>query len=192
MQLALISILFISIQFITYGQKLHITLKNNDHKEKHTKDQLLRLIDQYDITGLIYTDSIVIDSSPFTKPSSHPVLTLNTRHIRDDELLLSTFIHEQFHWYINDHPEKDEIYSVLEKDYPVILHRFPKGSGGKVDTRYHILICYLEFRALQRALGELKAWQIISFWEQDHYTWVYKVVRENTSSLEALCRTYKL
>ena len=29
---------------------------------------------------------------------SHPVLTLHTRHRRDDDLLLSTFLHEQLHW----------------------------------------------------------------------------------------------
>src|SRR5262249_41281436 len=65
--------------------------------EAQTKEQLLRLLKTYDVSRWIFTKSIVIDERAI--PHSHPVLTLHARHLQDDELLLSTFVHEQFHWF---------------------------------------------------------------------------------------------
>lgn len=39
-------------------------------------------------------------------PYSHPVLTLHTRHLKDDLALLSTFVHEEYHWYETAHPQE--------------------------------------------------------------------------------------
>jgi hypothetical protein len=58
--------------------------------------QGMRFLDKYDLTPWLFTRAVVIDDD--ATPHSHPVLTLHTRHLRDDLLLLSTFIHEQSHW----------------------------------------------------------------------------------------------
>jgi len=64
-----------------------------------------------------YTKSVVIDERAI--PFSHPVLTLHTRHAKDDELLLSTFIHEQLHWFFSGRPEQTEqAIADLRKAFP--------------------------------------------------------------------------
>ena len=85
---------------------LDIALKHGTSNEAQTRDQLQRLLATYDLSPWIYTKSIVIDERAI--PFSHPVLTLHTRHLTDDELLLSTFVHEQFHWFLAERPEATE------------------------------------------------------------------------------------
>ena len=38
-------------------------------------------------------------------PHSDPVLTLHTRYLHDDDGLVSAFLHEQMHWYVDAHAE---------------------------------------------------------------------------------------
>src|SRR5262245_52213072 len=77
--------------------KIEISLKNGSRAEIKTRDQLQRLLRTYDLSKWIFTKSILIDEKAI--PHSHPVLTIHTRHLKDDELLLSTFVHEQLHWF---------------------------------------------------------------------------------------------
>src|SRR5215470_6516498 len=77
---------------------IDITLAHNSATEQQTRDQLQRLLKAYDVSAWIYTKAVAIDDRAI--PHSHPVLTLHTRHLKDDALLLSTFVHEQFHWLL--------------------------------------------------------------------------------------------
>src|SRR5689334_21138216 len=87
---------------------LEIELKQGSPEEVRTRDQLLRLLGSYDLGRWIFTRKVVIDGSPQVIPHSHPVLTLSTRHLKDDDLLLSTFVHEQLHWYLSENHERAE------------------------------------------------------------------------------------
>jgi hypothetical protein len=78
---------------------LSISLKHGDAKERATERQLDRLLSQYDLSQWIFTTSVVIDEDAI--PHSHPILTLHARHLKDDDLLLSTFVHEQAHWFFD-------------------------------------------------------------------------------------------
>src|SRR4051812_30597332 len=77
-------------------EKIDISLAHGSKAEQQTKEQLQRLLGAYDLSKWIFTKSIIIDEQSI--PHSHPTLTLHTRHLKDDELLLSTFVHEQLHW----------------------------------------------------------------------------------------------
>lgn len=77
---------------------LAIELITTDERSVATKVQLERLLDSYDLSPWLYTRSVAIDADAI--PHSHPVLTLHTRHLDDDRLLLSTFVHEQLHWFL--------------------------------------------------------------------------------------------
>src|SRR5262245_18616039 len=90
---------------------LEISLKQGSRREAQTKEQLERLLKTYDVSRWIFTKSIVIDERAI--PHSHPVLTLHARHLQDDELLLSTFVHEQFHWFLVQN-EKDSDDAIKE------------------------------------------------------------------------------
>ena len=62
--------------------------------EQATADQLRRLLSQFDLTPWLFTRRILVDERAI--PHSHPVLTVHTRHLREDNLLLSTFVHDGF------------------------------------------------------------------------------------------------
>jgi hypothetical protein len=105
---------------------LSISLTHGDAKERATQNQLERLLSQYDLTQWIFTTSVVIDEDAI--PHSHPILTLHTRHLRDDDLLLSTFIHEQAHWFFDQHhSDAAKALSELRGLYPSIPVGFPEG-----------------------------------------------------------------
>src|SRR5215212_9017853 len=114
-----------------YGQEpLKITLANSTPDEIKVKAQLERLLKTYDVAKWIATKSIVIDEKTAI-PHSHPVLTLNTRHIKDDELLLSTFVHENMHWFVGHEEGKIE---AAVKEFKTMFPKVPiTGPEGARD-----------------------------------------------------------
>ena len=78
---------------------VEITLAHHTASEEQTKSQLLALLRRFPLTPWLYTRQLVIDEE--STPHSHPVLTLHARHLNEDHLLLSTFVHEQMHWFLH-------------------------------------------------------------------------------------------
>jgi hypothetical protein len=175
-----------------FGQaNLEITLKRNTPDEARTRDQLRRLLATYDLSPWMYTTSIVIDERAI--PFSHPVLTLHTRHAKDDELLLSTFVHEQFHWFLAERREPTELaITDLRKLFPTVPAGGIAGARDEYSTYLHLLVCYLEQQADLRVLGELKTKQVMAFWATDHYTWVYEMVIGRSREIGQIMRERKL
>jgi len=107
--------------------KFEITLKNNTPAEAKTKAQLERLAMTYDLHKWIFTQKIEIDEN--ATPHSHPVLTLSARHVKDDELLLSTFVHEQTHWhFVNNEKLTDAALKDLKVMFPQVPKQGPEGA----------------------------------------------------------------
>jgi len=175
-----------------FGQaNLEITLKQNTPEEARTRDQLRRLLATYDLSPWIYTTAIVIDERAI--PFSHPVLTLHTRHAKDDELLLSTFVHEQFHWFLAERREPTELaIADLRKLFPTVPAGGTAGARDEYSTYLHLLVCYLEQQADLRILGELKTKQVMDFWATEHYTWVYETVIGRSREIGQIVRERKL
>lgn len=170
---------------------IDITLKRGTKGEQQTKDQLQRLVKTYDLTKWIFTKSILIDEEAI--PHSHPVLTLHTRHLKDDELLLSTFVHEQAHWFLTQNQQStEEAKKELRVLFPKAPVNFPEGAADEESTYLHLIVIYLEYRADRELLGELRARQIMDFWATDHYTWIYKTVLEHTREIGNLVFKHKL
>jgi hypothetical protein len=177
----------------TTPAQFEITLKHNDQWERQTEQQLRRILSAYDASNWIFTRKIIIESGFNVIPHSHPVLTLHTRHLKDDELLLSTFVHEQLHWYLEEKPkETDEACKELRSVFPKAPVGSPEGGHDEESTYLHILICYLEYQAIKGLLGELKAKQVMNFWATDHYRWIYKTVLEREREIDSLMRKHKL
>lgn len=170
---------------------LEISLKNKDQREEQTKQQLERLLSTYDLSKWIFTRKILIESRVI--PHSHPVLTLSTRHLKDDELLLATFAHEQIHWYlVQNSKETEAAIQELKAMFPKVPVGFPDGAKNEESTYLHLVVCYLEYQAVREMLGELRAKQVIQFWTTDHYNWVYKTVLEREGDLRTLLHKHKL
>jgi hypothetical protein len=173
------------------SSKLEITLKNMNDRERQTEQQLRRLISSYDVSKWLFTRSIVIESNVI--PHSHPVLTLSTRHLKDDDLLLSTFVHEQLHWFlVSKSKETEDAYQELKAMFPKVPVGSSEGARDEESTYKHILVCYLEYQANKELLGELRTKQVMEFWSADHYTWIYKTVMEREREIGSLVRKHKL
>jgi hypothetical protein len=149
-----IPVIFLLLSITSFAQdKIEIALKSGTPREVQTKEQLQRLLKTYDLSKWIFTRSILIDEKAI--PHSHPVLTLHTRHLKDDDLLLSTFVHEQLHWFlVQNDQETKEAMKDLRTTFPKVPVGFPDGAENEEFTYLHLLVNYLEYRADRELLGD--------------------------------------
>jgi hypothetical protein len=119
----------------------------------------------------MWTYEVRIDETEI--PHSHPVLTLHTRSVGDSQDQLSTFVHEQFHWWMHTRPEAEAAavaeFRELFPEAPVAAD----GGGGARDeysTYLHLIVCDLEFQAMSEIVGEQRARALMS--SHGHYTWI--------------------
>jgi hypothetical protein len=172
---------------------LEIELKQGSPDEVRTRDQLQRLLREHDLGRWIFTRKVVIDGTPRLIPHSHPVLTLSTRYLKDDDLLLSTFVHEQLHWYLTENEERAKpALQELRKLYPDAPSGFPQGARDQESTYNHLIVCYWEIRAAKELLGELRSFQVAQFWMHDHYMWIYRKVLEEGYKIGPLIHKHGL
>lgn len=158
------------------AQELEITLKNGADRERRTEDQLRRLLSEYDVARWTYTREIVIDESSI--PHSHPVLTLHTRHLEEDLYLLSTFVHEQFHWLEEEQAdERDAAIADFRELYPEVPVGRPDGGRDENSTYLHLIVCDLEYQAMTILVGQETAEEVMAGW--NHYEWIYDQVINN-------------
>ncbi len=65
--------------------EIEVSLAHGTTAEAETRQQLQKLLKEYDLSDWVWTRKIVIDKDAI--PHSHPVLTLHTRHLKEDLLL---------------------------------------------------------------------------------------------------------
>jgi hypothetical protein len=168
---------------------IEIKLQHGDAAETQTRDQLLRLLRTYDVKPWIFTHAVIIDSSPEMIPHSHPVLTLSVRHRKDDDLLLSTFVHENLHHFLVQNREKTEAAKKeLRAVFPKVPVGYPDGADSEDSSYEHLIVTYLEYLADKELLGEERAFQAIQFWMADHYRWIYRQLLEEGYQIGPIVR----
>ena len=181
------------LALLTVCAPLQIEITNPTPEAAKVKASLQKLVAEHDLAKWLFTTKIVVDGSYETIPHSHPVLTLHSRHHLDPELLLSTFVHEQLHWHIDDNEKKtNAAIADLKKLYPKVPVGFPEGGFNERSTYEHLMICYLELAAMGQLLGEFRAFQLLQYWQQDHYTWIYGRVREERRKIGAIVKRHGL
>ncbi|KZN54509.1 hypothetical protein [Pseudoalteromonas luteoviolacea] len=191
------SIIFILSFFISFSSasSVEITTANQTVKEQKIKSDLLSLHKQYDLTSWLYTKEVLIDENAKV-PFSHPVITMSTqkKYLEDRVKLLSTYLHEQFHWHVivNGKPNIEEFQARIKQDFPTVKVGFPHGSRDEGSTLSHIIVCYLEYIALAELVGEEKARQNLS--SNGYYKWVYATVLDpaNKEKLDKLLSEFGL
>jgi len=168
-----------------------ISLAHGGPAEAQLESRLRALTSRYDLGPWTFTRRVIIDRTEI--PHSHPVLTLHVRHRNDDELLLSTYLHEQLHWWLASRPkETAEAKAALRRLYPKIPVGYPEGSSDEDGNYEHLLVIYLEYRADQALLGEPKTREVMQFWAGDHYTWLYATVLKDRDVIGDVVRKYAL
>ena len=188
---SIIGILLLSIGITC--QAIEITTENSEKAELETVELLKALRKSHDISKWEFTDKVHIKRK--TIPHSHPILTLHTRHTSREEkdLLLSTYIHEQIHWHLDNNENKTraaiiELKSIF-KNAPV---GYPEGARDENSTYEHLIVCYLELEAIAELLSESRVNHVSKFWQDDHYTWVYKQVEKEKEALKKIIDKYGL
>lgn len=170
----------VSLAAVSVAQSITINLAHGTDNEQQTKAQLQRLLTTYNLNKYTFTANVIIDEKAI--PHSHPVLTLHTRHLNSDDQLLSTYVHEQLHWYLATHQDQtDAAENDLRKIYPKVPVGYPDGANDEGSTYLHLIDCYLEMQADRDLMGRERALAVMEFWAGDHYRWVYKTVMNDES-----------
>lgn len=171
---------------------VNIKLAGKDiSREQKAKEQLERLLGKYEISKYLFTNSIIIEY--YAVPHSHPVLTLSTRFLDNDNVCLLTLIHEQLHWYTNKNQGNvDKVIKELKKLYHDVPVGFPEGARNEESTYLHLLVCALEYKAAKDLLGEDEAKFLMEFWKTDVYRWIYRTVEKDYEKLVELFNKYSL
>jgi hypothetical protein len=156
--------------------EIEIQLHSGNESEQKGKVLIQGFLKKYDLEKYIFTKKIIIQSMVI--PHSHPVLTLNTRLIDQPDRYLSTFIHEQIHWFFDGANSKktDKFIEDIKKKFPKIPDNKESGAKDEASTYLHLGVCYNEYVALSHYIGEETAKKI--FETGDVYPWVNKQVLE--------------
>ena len=170
----IIACLYLALSLFAATPAVDIQLHSGDAREQKGKDLILEFLDRYDLEKYIFTNKVIIQSKAI--PHSHPVLTLNTRHIHDPDRYFSTFIHEQLHWYFSGaNSDKTKMFvEEIKKHFPDIPNSDKGGAKNEFSTYLHLGVCYYEYMALKQYLGEQRARHL--FETSDVYTWINKQV----------------
>lgn len=155
--------------------RVQIELEHGSEGEQAAADQLRRLLDAYDVARWTWTERVRIDETAI--PHSHPVLTLHTRSVGAGLDQLATYLHEQFHWWVDERSDAEGAaiaeFRELFPEVPVAAN----GGGGARDeysTYLHLIVCDLEFQAMAALVGDARAREILASYR--HYRWIYDQV----------------
>lgn len=165
--------------------RLDVELAGVDvRRERQARDQLLRICQRWDVSAWAYTRRVIIEARAI--PHSHPVLTLNTRHLRSDLDALGTFLHEEIHWGVVNQSSDAwrTVNGRLRQRYPSLPVAPPEGCGSERSNYVHLVVNYLELVALAQLVGADVARTSIS--QREHYRAIYRVVLEDEPGLAAL------
>lgn len=149
---------------------LEIRLEHDTEGERVTARELRDVLRSHDVDHWIVTRRILIDATAI--PHSHPVLTLHTRHNGEPLHLLSTFLHEQFHWWVMERSnELDAAVGDLRRSFPEVPVGGGEGARDEESTYLHLVVCHLEFQAMASLVGADRARAILE--SNNHYRWIY-------------------
>ena len=157
---------------------------------------LKKLFEKYeDLKKYIYTNKILVDPNVNNFAHSHPILTISRRYITKkypEEILLATFIHEQFHWWSEQNWDKLKpfIEEILYKRFPDIRTEYPHGSGNKIGTYNHIIVCFYEYKVLKELIDPKIAKEIIE--NMPGYKDIYNTVLKDFEQIEDLLKEHDL
>ncbi|MEH6526588.1 MAG: hypothetical protein V7723_10995 [Sneathiella sp.] len=142
------------------------------------RDLLIALRNEYDLSAWEYTKNVRI--APYEFPHSHPILTINAQLVdgpaKDVEAFLSTYIHEQIHWALDDHrlSETKEAMQVFKETYPNFHKDFPTTAKDECSSYLHLIVNWLELKAMTELVGAERARNLMGRFH--HYTKIYETV----------------
>lgn len=157
--------------------RIDIDLATAEQEAERIRDWLSALRRRLDLSRYEYTRHVRI--VPAGPTHSHPILTLGTRFTETEDVLLSTYLHEQMHWYLwllggPDHDPIAPFFDELVSRYPMAPIRLPEGARSYEQTYVHLVVCWLEVEASASLVGRDRANAIAD--TQWGYRWIYRTV----------------
>jgi hypothetical protein len=167
--------------------RVDIDLGEAEREADRIRTWLIALRRRHDLARFEFTRHVRI--VPAGPTNSHPILTLGTRFTETEDLLLSTYLHEQMHWYLwllggPDHDPVAPFFDELVRRYPQAPIWLPDGARSYEQTYMHLVVCWLEIEAAAELIGRARANRILE--TQWGYRWIYRTVIADREPLGAL------
>jgi hypothetical protein len=171
------------------ADSLSIKVSHNTPHEMQTAQLLKRVISSYDLTKYTLTREIVIEERAMNH--AFPVLTLNVRFADSPDELLSSFIHEQLHWYLREHDAQQKAaIAELRQMYPNAPVGLPEGADSAYNTYGHLVDWYLEIEADRELIGAKRTGEVIR--NKPWYTWIYKTILRDQQKISDVVDEHNL
>jgi hypothetical protein len=148
--------------------ELVIDTASGDPEELEIVEVVRKLIAKYDLDRWMFTRKILVDRNTGI-PHSHPVLTINTDYDGDEVEALGTAI------------------AKIRERYPGAPGGPPEGARDLRSTYLHLVVCSLEYLALEAKVGREAAEK--NLLSKHYYTWVFRTVVEDRDNCAGSCNT---
>jgi hypothetical protein len=159
---------------------LEIKSKHHSMREMQVSSELQEILNKYDVSKYTFTNTVIIEER--TMNHAFPDLTLNVHFLGSDDELLSSFLHEQLHWYLRDHPmQMERAVKELRTLYPKVPVGLPEGADTEYSTYGHLVDCYLEIQADRQIMGPERTDQVIT--NKPWYTWIYQTITRDENTI---------
>jgi hypothetical protein len=183
------TLLFIALAVAAAAAPIRIDLVHNTPREQQTKTRLEGLLASYDLTKYTFTRKVLIEERAINH--AFPTLTLNVRFANSDDELLSSYVHEQLHWWLRQHEASErEAVAILRKMYPNAPVGAPEGAETSYSTYGHLVDCYLEIQADRQLIGPERTSAVVK--NKGHYTWIYGTILRDEPRIAAIVGSYHL
>jgi hypothetical protein len=160
-----------------------VQTKNGNVRELQAQAELKGILQKYDLSRYTFTRQVVFEQGAMNH--AFPVLTMNVHFVGSDDEMLSTFVHEQLHWWLRDHPnEMRQAVRKLRELYPRVPVGLPQAAETEYSTYGHLVDCYLEIQADRQLLGESRTVDVIK--HKPSYTWIYQTILQDESKIAAI------
>jgi hypothetical protein len=184
----LAALLSLSIAAVA-ADAIDIQTSHHSARELQEKLELEQLLKKYDVSKYTFTRKVVIEERAMNH--AFPVLTLNVHFLGSDDELLSSFLHEQLHWYLAQHrPAMEDPVRRLKAMYPHAPVGLPEGADIEYSTYGHLVDCYLEIQADRELMGRERTDRVIK--NKPWYTWIYKTILQDEDRIAALVKAERL
>jgi hypothetical protein len=167
--------------------RIDVDLGHAEREAQRIRDLLTALRRRHGLSRFEFTRHVQI--VPAGPTHSHPILTLGTRFAETEDLLLSTYLHEQMHWYLwrlggPDHDPVAPFFDELVRRYPKAPTKLPEGARSYEQTYVHLVVCWLELAAMSELIGRERAHAIAE--TQWGYRWIYRTAIADAEPLGRL------
>jgi hypothetical protein len=182
--------LIVIVSTLTFGaDSVKVDTSRNTDRERQTKAELEKILSSYDLSKYIFTRKVVIEEKSMNH--AFPTLTLNVKFLDSDDELLSSFLHEQLHWYLRDHSgQMRDAVAQLKRFYPRVPVGLPEGADTEYSTYGHLVDCYLEIQADRALIGRERTAAVIR--NKPWYLWIYKTEVDDEPRIAAVVKAQRL